>query len=183
MNHHLLSILVDNHPGVLSRVSGLFSRRGFNIESLAVGTTHNPKISRMTIIVFGNDHSVDQIVKQLGKLVQVITIKIIKYESCVSRELVLVKVRATPEMRNQILQVVEIFRAKIIDVSKETLTIEMTGEADKTEALLEMLADYGIMEVARTGSIALERGASTIVSDNKERKEYNYSKTVIHNNV
>ena len=176
MDKHLLSVLVYNHPGVLFRVAGLFSRRGFNIESLAVGTTHDPKISRMTIIVEGDDYTVDQIVKQLGKLIQVITVKAIRSESSVSRELVLVKVKATPKMRSQVLQIVDIFRAKTIDVSRETLTIEMTGEGDKTEALLETLADYEIMEIARTGIIALERGASTISSDNKERKEFDYGK-------
>jgi acetolactate synthase-1/3 small subunit len=180
MEKHLLSILVDNHPGVLFRVSGLFSRRGFNIESLAVGATDDPKISRITIIVEGDDRTVDQIVKQLGKLVQVITLKVIGAESSVSRELMLVKVKAPADLRSQILQVVDIFRAKIIDVSRETLTIEMTGEGDKTEALLEMLADYGIMEVARTGVIALERGASTISSENKERQEYDYGKGIAH---
>ena len=176
MGKHLLSILVDNHPGVLFRVAGLFSRRGFNIESLAVGITHDPLVSRITIIVHGDNRTVDQIVKQLGKLVQVITVKIIASGQCVSRELVLVKVNAAPEVRSQILHVVEIFRAKIIDVSKETLTIEMTGEGEKTEALLDMLADYGLMEVARTGVIALERGSATIESDNKERQEFDYSK-------
>ena len=171
-----MSILVHNHPGVLFRVAGLFSRRGFNIESLAVGMTHDPKISRITIIVEGDDHTVDQIVKQLGKLIQVITVKIIKSGSSVSRELILVKVKAAPEMRSQIVQVVDIFRAKIIDLSRETLTIEMTGEDDKTEALLEMLTEYGILEIARTGVIALERGESTIISDSKEQQEYDYSK-------
>ncbi|MDR1059895.1 MAG: acetolactate synthase small subunit [Clostridiales bacterium] len=176
MEAHLLSVLVENHPGVLFRVAGLFSRRGFNIESLAVGTTQVPAISRMTIIVLGNDHMIDQIVKQLSKLIQVLTIKILPAEAAVSRELILVKVAARPENRHQIVQIADIFRAKIIDVSRESLTIEMTGESDKTAALQEMLSEYGIIEIARTGVIALERGPSSISSASKEAREFKYGK-------
>jgi acetolactate synthase-1/3 small subunit len=176
MQAHLLSVLVENHPGVLFRVAGLFSRRGFNIESLAVGTTQVPTISRMTIIVLGDDHMIDQIVKQLSKLMQVLTIKIMPAASAVSRELILVKVAAKPENRHQIVQIADIFRAKIIDVSRESLTIEMTGESDKTAALQEMLSEYGIIEIARTGVIALERGPSSISSASKEAREFKYGK-------
>ena len=179
MQTHLLSILVVNHPGVLFRVAGLFSRRGFNIESLAVGMTQDPKVSRITIIVIGDDHTVDQIVKQVSKLVQVLTVKVIASESSVSRELVLIKVTANPNLRHQIVQIVDIFRAKIVDVSRETLTIEMTGESDKTEALLEMLSEYGVLEIARTGIIALERGPTTINTVSKEKKEFDYGKTSV----
>jgi acetolactate synthase-1/3 small subunit len=176
MQEHLLSVLVENHPGVLFRVAGLFSRRGFNIESLAVGATQIPAISRMTIIVLGDDHMIEQIVKQLSKLIQVITIKVMPADSSVSRELILVKVAAKPENRHQIVQIADIFRAKIIDVSRTSLTIEMTGESEKTDALQEMLSEYGIIEIARTGVIALERGPASIDSSRKEDREFKYGK-------
>lgn len=155
---HILSVLVENHAGVLSKVAGLFSRRGFNIHSLTVGTTEDKNISRMTIIVDGDKHLIEQITKQLNKLVDVIKIKQLNAEDTVSRELILIKVSATSETRNEIIQIVDIFRAKIVDISEKTLTIEMTGKEDKISALTDMLKSFGILELARTGSVSLERG-------------------------
>ena len=159
---HTISILVNNHAGVLSRVSGLFSRRGFNISSLAVGETDDPALSRITIVLDGDEYAGGQITKQLGKLIDVVTVKVLKDEDSVSRELVLLKVKALKEKRAEIIQIVDIFRAKIIDVSPDCLTIEITGETAKVEALSKMLFEFGILEIARTGIISLERGDETI---------------------
>jgi len=168
MAKHTLSVLVENHPGVLSRVSGLFSRRGFNIESLAVGITENPEISRMTIVVDGDDHTVEQVSKQLNKLIDVIKVKELDDAESVRRELALIKVTATASTRSEIVQLVEIFRAKIIDVSKNTLTIEISGDSEKVSALEDMLRQFGIKEIVRTGIIALERGNKVIKNNNGE---------------
>jgi acetolactate synthase-1/3 small subunit len=166
---HLLSVLVQNHAGVLSRVSGLFSRRGFNIDSLAVGVTENPEVSRITIVVDGDDYTVDQVTKQLNKLIDVLKIKQLEKSDSVSRELALIKVTATTETRAEIIQIVEIFRAKIVDVSKNTLTIEAAGSSDKVNALEDMLKQYSIVEIVRTGTIAIERGNKYIkVNYNEE---------------
>lgn len=158
MPKHTLSVLVENHAGVLSRVAGLFSRRGFNIDSLAVGVTENPEISRMTIVVDGDDYVVEQVSKQLNKLIDIIKIKQLDREDSVSRELALIKVSATASTRAEIMQIVEVFRAKIVDISKNTLTIEISGSVDKVAALEEMLKQFGIKEIVRTGTIAIERG-------------------------
>ena len=158
MAKHTLSVLVENHAGVLSRVAGLFSRRGFNIDSLAVGVTEDPEVSRMTIVVDGDDYVVEQVSKQLNKLVDVIKIKRLDDNDSVSRELALIKVNANATTRGEILQIVEVFRANVIDISKNTLTIEITGSLDKVAALEDMLKPFGIKEIARTGMIALERG-------------------------
>ena len=166
MAKHTLSVLVENHAGVLSRVAGLFSRRGFNIDSLAVGVTEDPAVSRMTIIVDGDDYTVEQVSKQLNKLVDVIRIKLLDESESVRRELTLAKVEAAASTRTEIMQLVEIFRAKIIDVSKETLTIEMSGPEEKIEAMLDMLSPFGIKEIVRTGVIAIERGKNVIGSEN-----------------
>lgn len=169
MPKHTLAVLVENHPGVLSRVAGLFSRRGFNIESLAVGVTENPDISRITIVVDGDEYVVEQVSKQLNKLIDVIKIKQLDEHDSVSRELVLIKVAANAATRSEIVQIVEIFRAKIIDVSKSTLTIEISGSTDKIAALEDMLKQFGIKEIVRTGTIAIERGNKYIkVSNNDE---------------
>lgn len=159
MPKHILSVLVENHAGVLSRVAGLFSRRGFNIDTLAVGTTEDDKMSRMTIVVNGDEYVVEQVTKQLNKLIDIIKIKQLDREDSVSRELALVKVNATSKTRSEIVQIVDIFRAKIIDIARSTLTIEMTGSDDKIAAILDMLRPFGICEMARTGIIALERGS------------------------
>jgi len=169
MPKHLLSVLVQNHAGVLSRVSGLFSRRGFNIDSLAVGVTEDPEVSRITIVVDGDEYIVDQVTKQLNKLVDVLIVKRLEKSDSVSRELALIKVTATTQTRAEIIQIVEIFRAKIVDVSKSTLTIEASGSSDKVSALEDMLKQYGIVEIVRTGTIGIERGNKYIkVNYNEE---------------
>lgn len=169
MAKHALSVLVENHPGVLSRVAGLFSRRGFNIDSLAVGVTENKDISRMTIIVDGDDYTVEQVSKQLNKLIDIIKIKQLDKGDSVSRELALIKVAATASTRAEIIQIVEIFRANIVDVSKNTLTIEISGGTDKVAALEDMVRGFGIKEIVRTGTIAIERGNKYIkVTNNNE---------------
>lgn len=160
---HILSVLVNNHAGVLSRVSGLFSRRGFNIDSLAVGITNDPNISRMTIVVEGDENTVDQVQKQLAKLIDVIKIVRLDTENSVHRELALIKVHADTTVRSEIMQIAEVFRANIIDISKTTLTIEISGSGKKVEAMQTMLRPFGIMEDVRTGFISLERGEKTIV--------------------
>lgn len=156
---HTITALVENTPGVLARVAGLFSRRGFNIESLAVSITEDPSISRMTIVVGGDDRALEQIEKQLNKLIEVIKVYDYTDIASVDRELALVKVTATPEKRAEILQISDIFRGKIIDVSERTLTIEVTGQVDKIDAFQNLLEPYGIKELVRTGKIALSRGA------------------------
>jgi acetolactate synthase-1/3 small subunit len=156
---HTITALVENTPGVLARVAGLFSRRGFNIESLAVSITEDASISRMTIVVGGDDRALEQIEKQLNKLIEVIKVYDYAEIASVDRELALVKVTATPEKRAEILQISDIFRGKIIDVSERTLTIEVTGQVDKIDAFQNLLEPYGIKELVRTGKIALSRGA------------------------
>ncbi|MCC2671555.1 MAG: acetolactate synthase, small subunit [Armatimonadetes bacterium] len=156
---HTITALVENTPGVLARVAGLFSRRGFNIESLAVSITEDPSISRMTIVVGGDDRALEQIEKQLNKLIEVIKVYDYTGTPSVDRELALIKVTATPEKRAEILQISDIFRGKIIDVSERTLTIEVTGQVEKIDAFQSLLAPYGIKELVRTGKIALSRGA------------------------
>ncbi len=170
MAKHTLSVLVENHAGVLSRVSGLFSRRGFNIDSLAVGVTENPEISRMTIVVDGDEYTVEQVSKQLNKLIDVIKLKRLDQSESVSRELALIKVAANTATRSEIVQIVEIFRAKIVDVSKTTLTIEAAGGSDKVAALEDMLKQFGIKEIVRTGTIAIERGNRIIKVTNNEEE-------------
>ncbi|MCD6321898.1 MAG: acetolactate synthase small subunit [Clostridiales bacterium] len=156
---HTLSVLVENHSGVLSRVAGLFSRRGFNIDSLAVGETLNPGISRITIVVNRDDYIVDQVSKQLNKLIDVIKIKVFKPTEFVGRELVLIKINAPAETRAEVMQLVNIFRANIVDVSTKTLTVEISADQEKIIALTALLDQFGILEVVRTGMIAIERGS------------------------
>ncbi len=158
---HTISVLVNNRPGVLARTAGLFARRGFNIDSLAVSTTQDPNVSRMTIVVEGPDAVLEQISKQLYKLLDVIKVLDHQQESVVSRELALVKVDADPSVRGEIMQTVSIFRANIVDVSERTFTIEVTGGAEKIDALVNLLGKYGIREMMRTGRIVLSRGART----------------------
>jgi acetolactate synthase-1/3 small subunit len=156
---HTISVLVENEFGVLSRISGLFSGRGFNIESLSVAETIDPDTSRMTIVTRGNEQIIEQIKKQLNKLINVIKVVDHAMEQSVERELILVKVNAEPEMRAEILRIVDIFRATIIDLTPKSYTIEMTGDEAKVTALIEMLRPMGIKEIARTGRIAMGRGA------------------------
>lgn len=159
---HTLGALVENHFGVLARVAGLFSRRGFNIESLAVGPTEDPSVSRMTIVVEGDERMRDQMVGQMGKLVDVLSVRALAPESMVSRELALIKVRADHATRAAIMQVVDVFRGQVVDVSRDSLMVEITGDEAKVGALLEVLGDYGVLEVARTGAVALARGSEAM---------------------
>jgi len=158
---YLLAVLVENKPGVLARVAGLFSRRGFNIESLAVGRTLDRSLSRMTLEVDADEKTLEQIIKQLNKLINVLKISNLTLEPSVNRELVLIKVRADAANRSEIQQIAETFRAKIVDVSLQSLIIEVTGNEEKIEAITLLLAHYGILEVVRTGKIALLRGSKT----------------------
>ena len=162
MQQHVVSVLVENRAGTLSRVSGLFSRRGFNIDSLTVGETEDPSVSRMTIAVQGSDRALDQITKQLGKLVDVIAVRELNPSSCIRREILLVKISADEKSRPAVLEIAGIFRSRVIDVSLSTITIEATGDIEKLDGLLILLKPYGIMELARTGLVALERGTSVL---------------------
>ncbi len=175
-----LSVLVDNEAGVLSQVSRLFSRKGFNVESLAVGATDNPAISRMTIEVLANENQTNLMCNQLAKMVPVHSVKLLNPSHSIRRELVLYKVRAkSSDDKNEIIQIANIFRGSIIDVSKETLTLSVIGDEKKTDAVQELLAEFGIVELVRTGMIALERGKYTIDEDTKEKGEFNYGKDVL----
>ncbi len=157
--NHIISVLVENKSGVLAKISGLFSRRGFNIESLAVGPTEDEKISRITIVVNAEIHSLEQVVKQLYKLINVIKIQELDPSNIVERELVLIKVNADNSTRAEILEIVDIFRANIVDVAKKSLSIEITGNSRKIQGIEELLQPYGILELVRTGKIALSRGS------------------------
>jgi len=156
---HTLSVLVENKPGVLTRVTSLFARRGFNIESLAVGVTEDPTLSRITIVVSAADTPVEQITKQLHKLINVIKIQDLETGDSIERELALFKINAAPEKRAEIIEIANIFRAKIVDVGRNSLTIEATGSGDKLLAMEDLFRAYGIKELARTGRIALARGS------------------------
>ncbi len=162
MSRHTLSVLVENKPGVLARVSGLFSRRGFNIDSLAVGPTEHPEISRMTIVVTVEEFPLEQVTKQLNKLVNVIKIVELEPAASVQRELVLVKVRAEPASRSHVLETVQLFRAKVVDVSTDAVTVEATGTQDKLDALIRVLEPYGVKELVQSGVVAVGRGARSI---------------------
>ena len=155
---HVLAILVENKPGVLARTAGLFSRRGFNIDTLAVGPTDDPNISRITLTLDGAVHPIDQVTKQLHKLVNVLKIRDMEPEETIAREMALFKVTAAVENRAEIIQFADIFRAKIVDVSRRTMTIEVTGSADKVEAFERMIRPHGLVEMVRTGEIAIARG-------------------------
>jgi len=157
---HILSILVENRPGVLARIAGLFSRRGFNIDTLAVGPTEDPEISRITLTVDGAVHPIDQVTKQLHKLVNVIKIRDMEPGETIAREMALFKVSAPIESRAEIMQFADIFRAKIVDVSRRSLTIEVTGSAEKIEAFERMIRPHGLIEMVRTGEVAIARSKS-----------------------
>jgi acetolactate synthase-1/3 small subunit len=162
MTMHTLSVLVENKPGVLARVSGLFSRRGFNIDSLAVGETENPDVSRITIVVNAESSPLEQVTKQLNKLVNVLKIVELDPQVSVARELLLVKVRADRTARTQVLETVNLFRARVVDVAPDTLTIEATGTPDKLDALLRDLEPFGIKEMVQSGLVAIGRGSRSI---------------------
>ncbi|MFM1964741.1 MAG: putative acetolactate synthase small subunit [Actinomycetota bacterium] len=162
MTRHTLSVLVEDKPGVLARVASLFSRRGFNIESLAVGPTEVPEVSRMTIVVSVEGLPLEQVTKQLNKLVNVLKIVELDETSSVQRAIALVKVKADAGQRSSILEVVQLFRAKVVDVALDAVTIEVTGNDDKIEALLRLLEPYGIKELVKSGVIAVSRGGRSI---------------------
>ncbi len=162
MNKRVFSLLVDNTSGVLSRVAGLFSRRGYNIDSLTVGETADPRYSRMTVVARGDEQILDQIQKQLAKLIDVVDIKVLEDESSVRRELILLKVRVDAKERQNVITTANIFRGNVVDVGKDSLIIELTGQQSKLDAFIELLAGYEILELARTGITGLSRGAEDI---------------------
>ena len=159
---HTISVLMNNHFGVLSRVSGLFSGRGFNIESLNVAETSAPNISRMTIVTIGDDSKIEQIIKQLNKLVDVIKVMDLTQENFVDRELVMIKMNAETRVREEMLRIVDLFRAKVVDVSSSTYTIEITGDEGKINSFIELLTPLGIKELVRSGRIAIGRGNKSL---------------------
>ena len=161
-NKRVISLLVDNISGTLSRVSGLFSRRGYNIDSLTVGVTADPRYSRMTVVCTGEDLILEQITKQLAKLVDVRDIKVLDPDDSVCREMIMIKISSTAEQREGIIAVADIFRARVVDVSKDSLVIELTGSINKLEAFIELLEPYEILELARTGIARLSRGAKDV---------------------
>lgn len=164
---HTLAILVENKPGVLTRVAGLFSRRGFNIESLAVGVTENSDTSRITIVVSGDDNILEQVEKQLNKLIDIIRVSDIPPEDSVSRELALIKVGVDSTTRAEVMQIVDIFRAKIVDVGIKSIVVEVTGDESKINAIEQLLRQFGIKEMVRTGRIAMNRGAKVVQSEKR----------------
>ena len=155
---HILSVLVENKPGVLTRVAGLFARRGFNIESLVVGESEDPRLSRMTITIDGAEQPIDQVTKQLHKLINVVKIRDLDPESMVARELALIRINAEGEKRTEALQLAEIFKAKVVDVGRKTLTLEATSSPDTLAALEKLLQPLGVIEIVRTGTVAIGRG-------------------------
>lgn len=167
---HVISALVENHSGVLARVTTLISGRGFNIDSLAVGETHDPQVSRMTIVIVGDDRVLEQVLKQLLKLIDVIKIEDIQEDDKIDRELMLVKIEADSRSRLDVMQIVNTFRAKIVDVNPKSLIIEVTGNESKVDAMLELLIPFGVKEVVRTGLVAMSRRNSLIIPPRKELK-------------
>ena len=177
---YTLVILVQDVPGVLSQVARLFSRKGYNIESIVSGATDRPGITRISIEIMADELMVEQIAAQCRKLLPVQAVKILDEESCIRREIALIKVTAKDRAaRDEIIQLANIFRAKVIDVAKESLTLWVFGSRSKNTALIEMLEDFGILEIAKTGTIAIERGASTIYDENKLGQEYAQGKQVL----
>ena len=175
-----LAVLVDNEAGVLSRVVRLFSGKGYNIESLAVGTTDDPRVSRITIELLADDKQTHLVSSQLRKLICVHSVKLLKAEHSIRRELVLIKVLAqTSETRNEVIQIANIFRASIIDVSISSITLAVIGDESKAEAIQNLLREFGILELVRTGMVALERGQYTIDEQTKEKGEFDYGKNVL----
>lgn len=158
VHEHIISVLVENRPGVLARISGMFAARGFNIGSLAVGVTTDPTVSRMTIVCIGDDKVVEQIIKQLRKIIEVIRVNDLWHRDHVERELILIKTKCRPDNRSEIMQIVDIFRGRIIDVHHDSIIVEISGTRDKNDALIELLEPFGILEIARTGRIGLVRG-------------------------
>ena len=162
-----ISILVENHAGVLSRISGLFSRRGFNIDSLAVGVTDNPTVSRITIVADGNDYTLEQLEKQLNKLIEVIKVKTLEKDELLARELMMVKLSVSADKRSEVLTICEIMGGKVVDLSLNTMTLEVSDTYLHLVRFEEMIKPYGIIEMVRTGTIALQKGADTITTKGK----------------
>jgi acetolactate synthase-1/3 small subunit len=162
MSKHTLSVLVENKPGVLARIAGLFARRGFNIDSLAVGPTEHPDVSRMTVVVDVEELPLEQVTKQLNKLIEVIKVVELEHTASVQREILLVKVRADLQTRSHILESAQLFRAKVVDVAPDAVTIEATGDSAKLEALLRVLEPFGVKELVQSGMVAIGRGARSI---------------------
>jgi acetolactate synthase-1/3 small subunit len=171
MAKHTLSVLVENRPGVLARVAGMFSRRGFNIESLAVGPTEVDDVSRMTIVVSAASQPLEQVTKQLNKLVNVLKIVELEDDASVHRELWLIKVHADPAVRAQVIEICDVFRSKVVDVDHDSVVIEATGSTDKLEAMLRLLSPYGVRELVRSGLIAVGRGTKSITEGRALRLE------------
>ena len=177
---HTLAVLVDNEAGVLSQVSRLFSGKGYNIETLAVGTTDDPAVSRITSELLVDERQIRLVSSQLRKLYPVHSVKLLDPEHSIRRELVLIKVQAaSSEIRNEVIQIANIFRASIIDVSVSSITLAVIGDESKAEAIQRLLHEFGILELVRTGMVALERGQYTIDEDTKEKGEFNYGKNVL----
>ncbi len=168
---HVISVLVDNEPGVLSRISGLFSGRGFNIESLNVAETLDPTISRMTLVTGGNEQIIEQIIKQLNKLVNVIKVFDLTGSDYVEREMILLRVNAEAASRAEVLRILEIFRGRVVDVSPKSYTLEITGDEKKIQAVVELLTPFGILEVVRTGKLAIARGKKDASSPARSREQ------------
>ena len=177
---YTLAILVQDIPGVLSQVARLFSRKGYNIESIVSGETDKPGITRITIVLLADELMISQIAAQCRKLIPVKAVKLLDEATSIQREFALIKVKAADRgARDEVIQMANVFRANIIDVSRESLTVAIFGDKDKTSALIALLADFGILEIAKTGPLAIERGRSTIYDDNKLKEEYNYGKNVL----
>ncbi len=168
MDRHILSVFVRNQYGVLARISSMFRRRGFNIDTLTVGATEDPDYSRMTVTFEGDDAVKNQIIRQLDKMPDVVSISELHRGDSVSRELVLIKVRNAKDTRQDIMSVIDIFRAKVVDYGTDAMTIEITGESSKIDAFVELVKEFGIIEICRTGMVALERGSGSILSDSKK---------------
>ncbi|MDY7009318.1 MAG: acetolactate synthase small subunit [Planctomycetota bacterium] len=168
---HVITALVQNQPGVLSHVAGMFAARGFNIDSLVVGRTEDPKLSRMTIVVVGDDQTLEQVRKQLEKIITVVRVRDFKEIDYVERDLMLVRVSAVPEKRAEVVELANLFRGRIVDVARQSLTVELSGPEEKLEAFIDMVRPYGIRELARTGIIAVQRGEQRTKNQNGNRKE------------
>ena len=177
---YTLAILVQDIPGVLSQVARLFSRKGYNIESIVSGETDKPGITRITIVLLADELMISQIAAQCRKLIPVKAVKLLDESASIQREFALIKVQAADRgARDEVIQMANVFRANIIDVSRESLTVAIFGDKDKTSALIGLLEDFGILEIAKTGTLAIERGRGTIYDDNKLKEEYNYGKNVL----
>ena len=168
---HVISALVQNEPGVLAHVAGMFAARGFNIDSLVVGRTEDPALSRMTIVVVGDDRVLEQVRKQLGKVIPVVKVRDFQDADYVERDLMLIRVHVTPEQRPEVMSLVNLFRGRVVDVARRSVLVELSGTEDKLEALIDLLRPYGIRELARTGVIAMRRGQQQPVEQSPAGKE------------